>query len=379
MSHTVKLRPLLPLAAAASGPPPVAPTVTRPPKRKASQVLAACNGCRKRKVKCDGVRPSCYTCKTSDSPCVYPVPEGLSQRQAQKQKLDYASRAYENSHRVLKLLRASRDGASQDILKQLQHSEHPDEAVQSIADASLLLPKFHEQRRESSSKSLGGSLSAPKASGLDFRVNNSTTHSTIVPQDNKLLTHLLDMFWIWDGTLSHLVDQELFITDLNSIVPDLPTAQSRSFCSSFLINAILAVASVRVQKSNQPTRNTQEFQPILRGFRRAQPRVCPIFFRPARVGKEFVSTSLTLMQGVVILWLFTNNEGSRASRTQASSLSGLLQRTWSELGLETGGPMAFRVSGKNEAHNFKIWKVVSHMTWGFYCFFAYVFHKPTSP
>ncbi|TQN69040.1 Nitrogen assimilation transcription factor nit-4 [Colletotrichum shisoi] len=379
MSNTVKLRPLLPLAAAASGPPPTAPVITRPPKRKGSQVSAAC--CRKRKVKCDGVRPSCYTCKTSNSPCVYPVPEGLSQRQAQKQKLNYVSRAHENSQRVLELLRASRDGASQDILKQLQHSEHLDEAIQSIADASLLLPKFHEQRRVSTDLSsppgLGDPPSDPTTQPLsnhdsfirDPSAGNSepdhalpVSRWTIVSRDNKLLTHLFDVFWTWDSTLSHLVDRELFNADLSATLPDLSTGQRRSFCSPFLVNAILAVASLHATRKS--------FNPYSGDFVVLSHEFARCAFDLLESERCSGSSSLTLLQGAAILWLFAKNEGARASPTQAASLGSLIQRTWSELGLETGGPMASRVSGTSEAHKVKIWKAVSHITWGFYCFFA---------
>ncbi|KAJ0166580.1 Nitrogen assimilation transcription factor nit-4, partial [Colletotrichum tanaceti] len=381
-SFTHPLRPLLPLdAAAASGPPPTAPVIARPPKRKGSQVSAACNGCRKRKVKCDGVRPSCHTCKTSNSPCVYPVPEGLSQRQAQKQKLNYVSRAHENSQRVLELLRASRDGASQDILKQLQHSEDLDEAIQSIADASLLLPKFHEQRRvladhssppgpgDSTFESMTQPLSTHDSSQRDPSGGNSepdhalpVSHWTIVSRDNKLMTHLLDMFWMWDSTLSHLVDRELFAADLSATLPGLSTGQPRSFCSPFLVNAILAVASLHA------TRKT--FEPYSGDFVVLSHDFARCAFELLESERRSGSSSLTLLQGAAILWLFAKNEGARASPTQAASLGSLIQRTWSELGLDAGGPMASRASGTIEAQNVKIWKAVSHMTWGFYCFFA---------
>lgn len=74
------------------------------------------------------------------------MPEGLSQREAQKQKFTRVERAHENSRRVLEMLRASQDSASHDILQQLQRSEHLDEAIQTIADASLLLPSPDNRR-----------------------------------------------------------------------------------------------------------------------------------------------------------------------------------------------------------------------------------------
>ncbi|KZL80738.1 c6 transcription factor [Colletotrichum incanum] len=377
MSNTVKLRPLLPLAV--SGPPAASNLITAP-KRKRPQVSAACNGCRKRKVKCDGVRPCCYVCTTSNTPCVYPVPEGLSQREAQKQKLSHVSRAHESSQRVLELLRASRDGASQDILKQLQHSEHLDEAIQSIADASLLLPRIHNHRggspdlsdqtgdsnRESLSRpittSSGGSAKEQTAGNTDSDPILPVSRWTIVSQDNKLLTYLIDLFWTWDGTLSHLIDRELFVSGLSSARPTSSTGRQRRFCSPFLVNAILAVTSLHATRKHP---DSYSGDIVTLGHKFASHAF-------ELLESEKGVSSLTLLQGAAVLWLFSSNEGSRASRAQCASLESLLQDTWLALGLETGGSALFRLSGKDDAHDVKIWQAVSHITWGFYCFFAKV-------
>nr|XP_036588904.1 nitrogen assimilation transcription factor nira [Colletotrichum truncatum]KAF6800546.1 nitrogen assimilation transcription factor nira [Colletotrichum truncatum] len=223
MANSIKLRPLLPLTS--NGPPAPIPISTAP-KRKRPQVSAACNGCRKRKVKCDGARPCCYACSISKIPCVYPVPEGLSQREAQKLKLNHMSKAHESSRRVLELLRASRDGASTEILQQLQHSEHLDETIQSIADASLLLPKLGDQGgltlRTSEPQSSPSITSQPKnsvpqseiqkppespntslrsllAETADSGVVLPVSRWTLVSQDDQFLTQLLDIFWTWDA------------------------------------------------------------------------------------------------------------------------------------------------------------------------------------
>lgn len=50
------------------------------------------------------------------------------------------SRAHESSRKVLEMLSVSQDGASHEILQQLKQSNHLDDTIQSIADASLLLP-----------------------------------------------------------------------------------------------------------------------------------------------------------------------------------------------------------------------------------------------
>ncbi|EQB49516.1 hypothetical protein CGLO_11141 [Colletotrichum gloeosporioides Cg-14] len=72
--------------------------------------------------------------------CVFPVPEGLSQREAQKQQLTQMTGVHEKSRRVLELLSSSPYGASLDILQKLRQARNLDEAIEDIADASLLLP-----------------------------------------------------------------------------------------------------------------------------------------------------------------------------------------------------------------------------------------------
>ncbi|KAK2031267.1 hypothetical protein LX32DRAFT_714640 [Colletotrichum zoysiae] len=378
MENMVKLRPLLPLSA--SDRPPVSSMMSAP-KRKRPQVSAACNSCRKRKIKCDGVRPCCYACKASNAPCVYPVPEGLSQRQAQKQKLSHVSMAHEKSQRVLELLRTNRDGTSQDILKQLQHSERLDEAIESIADASLLLPDIYRQRgdsedhedltyqpevllREPATRDLTLSSDGPAkallAGNVDPKPTLPVSRWTTVLQDDKFSTYLIDLLWTWDDTLSHLIDRELFIGDLSAARPDSSTGQSRGFCSAFLVNAILAVASLHATRK-QPESYSRDMVALSRRF---ASHAFDLLDSEKRV------SSLTLLQGAAFLWLFAGNQGSQASRTQCASLKGLLQHTWLAIGLDTGSSTHFGVSGKEDEQDVRIWQAVSHITWGFYCFFA---------
>ncbi|WYZ39171.1 hypothetical protein EsH8_III_001085 [Colletotrichum jinshuiense] len=336
------------------------------------------------RVTCDGVRPHCYACTTAKTACVYPVPEGLSQRQAQKQKLSHVSRAHESSRKVLELLRASRDSASTDILQQLQHSEHLDEAIQTIADASLLLPKIHDQRnsraegvehevfssqpqdpdREPTTRPVTGS-SDNSTRDIPTGISDSSrvlpvSRWTTVLKDDKLLTHLVGLFWTWDENLSHLIDRELFVADLSSAGSHLSQDQPRGFCSPLLVNAILAVSALHTTRKH-PGSFSGDI--ITLGHRFASHA-----FDLLELEKNV--SSLTLLQGAAILWVFASNEGSRAPRGQCASLKDLIKRTWSALGLETDGSGIFGFSGKDTAHDVRIWQAVSHITWGFYCFFA---------
>ncbi|KAJ6457951.1 hypothetical protein C8R45DRAFT_1032383 [Mycena sanguinolenta] len=61
----------------------------------------ACTNCRRRKIKCDGVRPICSQCRTrpprSKEPCQYPPPEGQNTQEGlENSKIPDPTRIYLN-------------------------------------------------------------------------------------------------------------------------------------------------------------------------------------------------------------------------------------------------------------------------------------------
>lgn len=61
---------------------------------------------------------------------------------------------------------------------------------------------------------------------------------TNVTTDDHLVSGLISLYFTWDHPLMQVVDQEMFLEDM--MVGDL----SSNFCNPFLVNSILAVASV---------------------------------------------------------------------------------------------------------------------------------------
>ncbi|KAF6810298.1 nitrogen assimilation transcription factor nira [Colletotrichum musicola] len=381
MANPPRLRPLLPLM---SGQPLLGFTQHSAPKRKRPQVPAACNGIHNPSQTdiCNGVRPTCHACSVSKKPCVYPVPEGLSQREAQKQKFTRVERAHENSRRVLEMLRASRDGVSNDILQQLQHSEHLDEAIQAIADASLLLPRPGSRRAEAEASenpvleaagptrgsaprrltgSSGGSPVSITAETPDAGVVLPVSRWTTVSQDDGLLTTLIDHFWTWDDTLSRLIDRDVLLAELTATGPEplRPDQQTRRFCSPLLVNALLAVSCLHA------TRKLTNSREDLIGL--AQSFADHAF---DLLEAESAWSSLTLLQAAAILWVYASSEGSHRSRVRVANLTGLMQRAWASLELGDSGPNVFGYSSKEPAQGTSVWRALSSIAWGFYCFFA---------
>jgi hypothetical protein len=73
---------------------------------------------------------------------------------------------------------------------------------------------------------------------------------TTVSNDDDLLTHLLTLFWTWDNVGSRVLCQQSFTDELmEGAVRDESPPTSR-FCTPFLVNAVLALASVRHSQRN---------------------------------------------------------------------------------------------------------------------------------
>ena len=76
---------------------------------------------------------------------------------------------------------------------------------------------------------------------LDLPISRWTT----VCKDDRLLNHLMTLFWTWDNYLSRCVDRHIFFEDLSCMGSAEGAIEGPRFCSSFLVNALLAMASVR--------------------------------------------------------------------------------------------------------------------------------------
>ncbi|THX93156.1 hypothetical protein D6D08_02202 [Aureobasidium pullulans] len=101
------------------------------PRHRGKQTKAACIPCRKRKSKCDGIRPSCKSCVGKTTACEYSVNPGVTQQQAVKNQLD----AYKH---VLNLLRQGNAVECDVLIKQLKAHELLADAVGNIMQEQIL-------------------------------------------------------------------------------------------------------------------------------------------------------------------------------------------------------------------------------------------------
>lgn len=77
---------------------------------------------------------------------------------------------------------------------------------------------------------------------LDFTLPISRW--TSVRKDDRLLNHLMTLFWTWDNTVEPCLYRPLFEEDLADSAPQDSGPSTDAFCSSFLVNALLALSCV---------------------------------------------------------------------------------------------------------------------------------------
>lgn len=81
---------------------------------------------------------------------------------------------------------------------------------------------------------------------------------TNVIQDDKLLSHLLLLFWTWDTSCNRIIDRAIFEDDLKNLSPTTQGVPSAlRFCSPFLVNAILAVSCVSIYDESDYIQHTR--------------------------------------------------------------------------------------------------------------------------
>ncbi|CAI0655006.1 unnamed protein product [Colletotrichum noveboracense] len=272
------------------------------------------------------------------------------------------------------MLSASQDGASNEILQRLKRSNHLDNTIQSIADASLLLMGDGDDEMgdrlvttsqpednvladtaQNLTGSIESSLRSLSAENADTGITLPVSRWTTVLKDDKILTQLLELFWAWDGTLSCLVARDLFSAELSNA----DAQQKHQFCSPLLVNAILAVSSLHSMRKHSSLR--VDVTDMAQKF-----ADCAFELLDAERGVS----SLTLLQGAAVLWVYCSNKGTCASRTRAASLARLMLQTWSTLGLGTDGSNVFRHPETQATHDLKLWQAASYVAWSFYCFFT---------
>lgn len=200
---------------------------------------------------------------------------------------------------VVELLREGDEADAINILQRIRQEDNIDDAIETIAGAQNLLvalesadqpPKRASDNdsmegarpsripRSSLTSSPGNAPSPDKASSSsrndlgrfsdafqghytpaqyafverDMYVDHSVdiTPWTNASDDNRMMNHLLSLFWTWDNHVERVIYRPLFQEDLARGRERNWITSSHAFCSPFLVNALLALGCVRLLLSS---------------------------------------------------------------------------------------------------------------------------------
>ncbi|KAJ5781353.1 hypothetical protein N7457_006513 [Penicillium paradoxum] len=246
----------------------------RRPNRKYTS--RACEACRQRRAKCDGVRPSCSRCIDRGVECEYSTAED-GRQPAPKSYVVMLRNRIELLERVLHahgidpdaaiqlMIKTDNPGAEPDMKSALAYSKLDDELCTTFdgaltLDESLNFDQDGEVRYfgptsgrllfQSSSNDVQAQVSnqsdCPCTGTCEILPNGSTDllEETLISEG--LRSHLIDLFFEWEQPWLQVVNEELFRESMN---------HCGRYFSPLLLNCILALGSRycdRIQVRSDP-------------------------------------------------------------------------------------------------------------------------------
>ncbi|KAH7192564.1 uncharacterized protein B0J16DRAFT_62594 [Fusarium flagelliforme] len=291
-----RLRPLLP------GPTRDDPPGSKPPFKlnipKRTSVKTACQACRQRKAKCDGQRPKCSACKAGGRDCQYASHPFEAEALALKRKHDELQERVTNHESLYSSLKTNEPHETDEILRRIRAGQDiravtEDMPVRNLTKQNNTSTVSKQQKnpllRNDSANTSNSATTSGSASSSTFSAARASIAGTQQPRltaptdhpgyifeeawrdtqrrasedvfidlpgytlplskwtdayhDDKLLSHLMLLFWAWDTVCNRIIDRTIFEEDLKNLDPTTLGAPSElRFCSPFLVNAILAVS-----------------------------------------------------------------------------------------------------------------------------------------
>ncbi|QYS99728.1 Zn(2)-C6 fungal-type domain-containing protein [Trichoderma simmonsii] len=238
-------------------------------KRRRVGVSIACNGCRRKKTRCDGQRPVCSACENTPSDCVYRDVSAISEEsQSLLLEVIRLMNALPDDEILDKLKSLRREGAASAVLSSLrdkagtlQHSDlNFEAATMSDAFQSLELgdeypnayPEtptlsletleeatyqqlIHTARKDSGTEVIQGTTqheAVPELSLCDSRLAQLDIGNwTNVIISNEYAARTISLYLETDHPLLGFFEPNLFVASL--------TAGKTDYCSPMLVNALL--------------------------------------------------------------------------------------------------------------------------------------------
>ncbi|KAL4880522.1 hypothetical protein BJY04DRAFT_207970 [Aspergillus karnatakaensis] len=199
------------------------------------RITRACVYCQKKKTRCDGRKPRCGFCERSGTVCTYTKSKRENQ-QLQVRTLESRISAYESL--LEEIFAGSSDESRESIQDAIhRHFQASPQFFETLLSAnSPFRQRVSEQRPGLSLKRMHLAFestqrnNAPELSEAPpIRITSIRYWTSLV--DDDVASHLLSLYFTWENPTWQLVDQTMFVNDLQH-------GRAR-FCSSLLVHTLL--------------------------------------------------------------------------------------------------------------------------------------------
>jgi len=329
-------------------------------------VSTACIACRRRKSKCDGNLPKCAACASVYlTDCEYAPHTDHRRKGVYKKEADSLKTKSSTLQTLIQALLNLEEEDAIDLLKQMRTSDNLEDLAQ-VADAKIKgtdqdppdspvyryepneLPRFDAELSgkmgdlllDGSVKFIGGTsnlvwLDDPNTAAASpvssekhvVRPREEAILSwTTVHNDKALVLHFMNMYFCWHYPYFTTLSKELFYRDFL-------TGTSSQYCSSILVNAMLALGC---HFSSKPTARADPEDSGTTGDH---------YFAEAKrllyENEEFANTKLCTVQALALMSV---REAGCGRESQGWVYSGMSFRIASDLGLNVDAPAMNDVS-----------------------------------
>ncbi|RKL02913.1 hypothetical protein BFJ68_g11702 [Fusarium oxysporum] len=187
------------------------PGPSSPPHRLRKRVLVAvaCEGCRRKKAKCDGRKPTCSRCFSKSEACSYETP---SVPVAVQKKYDILLVENQQYRELFDAINKKPECEAQEIFNRLRSSDQPLTVLESVRQAEVLLPKLSTNTRDSD----------PRLAFFDQKAFESSVIQvpakpwTAVAGDG-IVSELITDFFTWDNSyMFPVLDRVTFVDEMRA-------------------------------------------------------------------------------------------------------------------------------------------------------------------
>lgn len=208
------------------------------------RLRTACTECRRRKVKCDGLRPICANCTKYRLQCKYDRDADTTPITMLRRRNDDLQNQVSQLGELYEILRTRNEADAQDIFKRMRTDDSPQRVLEMIKASDLLVSP--RSRTAGAATSGGQDLEALHLRASSDSAQHPPTFRWTAIAEESIVQELIEIFFAHDHPFPlGYIDKECFLSDMQA-----GNVHDAKYCSSALVNAICAICAVRNPPSN---------------------------------------------------------------------------------------------------------------------------------